>query len=71
MPPIGEEGLSFLTNLIFSHVPYEVAARVANSDPVDNPRVSNWQIIGKLVENAFFKTILPGFEKEVSRSRGN
>jgi hypothetical protein len=31
--------------------------------------MSNWQIVGKLIENAFFKTILPGFEKEVSESR--
>jgi hypothetical protein len=36
---------------------------------VKKPRISNWQIIGTLIENAFFKTILPGFEKEASRSR--
>jgi hypothetical protein len=60
-----------VANLLESRHRHEVAARVDISGPVDNPRVSNWQIIGKLVENAFFKTILPGFEKEVSRSRGN
>jgi hypothetical protein len=47
----------------------EVAARADISGPVANPRMSNWQIVGKLIENAFFKTILPGFEKEVSESR--
>jgi hypothetical protein len=45
----------------------EVAARADVSGPVAQPRISNWQIIGKLIENAFFKTILPGFEKEASR----
>jgi len=47
----------------------EVAAVADVSGPVEKPRISNWQIVGKLVENAFFKTILPGFEKEASRSR--
>jgi hypothetical protein len=36
---------------------------------VEKPRISNWQIIGKVIENAFFKTILPGFEKEASESK--
>jgi hypothetical protein len=47
----------------------EVAATADVSGPVAQPRISNWQIIGKLIENAFFKTILPGFEKEASRLR--
>jgi hypothetical protein len=58
-----------VANLLESTDRHEVAARVDISGPVDRPRVSNWQIVGNLVENAFFKTILPGFEKEVSRSR--
>jgi hypothetical protein len=33
------------------------------SGPVDNPRADTWQIVAKLVENAFFKAILPGFER--------
>jgi hypothetical protein len=47
----------------------EVAAKADVSGPVARPRLSNWQIIGKLIENAFFKTILPGFEKEASRAK--
>jgi hypothetical protein len=47
----------------------EVAAKADISGTVEKPRISNWQIVGKLIENAFFKAILPGFEKEVSRSK--
>jgi len=47
----------------------EVAAKADVSGPVGNPRISGWQIIGRLIQNAFFKTILPGFEKEASRPR--
>lgn len=58
-----------VARLLESRHRHEVAAVADVSGPVEKPRVSNWQIIGKLVENAFFKTILPGFEKEASRSR--
>jgi hypothetical protein len=47
----------------------EVAAKADISGPVEKPRISSWQIVGKLIENAFFKTILPGFEKEASESK--
>jgi Domain of Unknown Function (DUF748) len=43
---------------------------VANiSGPVSDPNSSTWQIIGKLVENAFIKAILPGFEREIEVAR--
>jgi hypothetical protein len=32
--------------------------------PVENPRASNLQVVGRLIRNAFFKAILPGFEHE-------
>lgn len=40
----------------------EVATTSDVSGPVENPQADTWQIIGKLVQNAFFKAILPGFE---------
>ena len=58
-----------VAHLLESRRRQEVAATADVSGPVAQPRISNWQIIGKLIENAFFKTILPGFEKEASRSR--
>jgi hypothetical protein len=39
------------------------------SGPVSNPHSSAMQIIGKLIENAFIKAILPGFEGELNLFR--
>jgi hypothetical protein len=47
----------------------EVATRADVSGPVENPGTSTLQVIGRLIENAFFRAILPGFEEEASRSR--
>jgi len=47
----------------------EVATRADISGRVSDPEVSIWQIIGRMIKNAFFKAILPGFDKEVSRTR--
>jgi hypothetical protein len=40
----------------------EVATKSDMSGPVENPQANTWQIIVKLVQNAFFNAILPGFE---------
>jgi hypothetical protein len=37
---------------------------------LDNPKVSAMEAIARLVENAFFKAILPGFDREVILSGG-
>jgi hypothetical protein len=47
----------------------EVAARVDISGTLNKPHMSRWQITGQLIRNAFIKTILPGFDKEVSGSQ--
>ena len=46
-----------------------VAAKADVSGPVKSPRVSSWQIIGNLIQNAFFKAILPEFERQASESK--
>ncbi|HEX8949637.1 MAG TPA: DUF748 domain-containing protein [Dissulfurispiraceae bacterium] len=33
--------------------------------PVSAPRTSTWQVILRLIENAFFHSILPGFERSI------
>lgn len=43
----------------------EVATKADILGPVDNPQISTWQTVINLVKNAFFKAILPGFEKEI------
>ncbi len=45
----------------------EVATKADISGPIGSPKTSTWQIIINLIQNAFIKSILPGFEKEVSQ----
>ena len=47
----------------------EVATKVAVSGPVENPKTSTWQTVVNLIRNAFFKAILPGFERQVTESK--
>jgi hypothetical protein len=43
----------------------QVATEISLAGPVKSPRTSTtWEVIGNLVQNAFFKAILPGFEKQ-------
>ncbi len=44
----------------------EVATKAEISGKVEKPEISTWQIFGRLIKNAFFKKILPGFEKEAT-----
>jgi len=44
----------------------EVATRADISGPAGNPETSTWQIVSELIKNAFFKAILPSFEKEAT-----
>jgi len=44
----------------------EVATKVNVAGSLKNPQTSRWEIIGGLFKNAFFKAILPGFDKRTS-----
>ena len=44
----------------------EVATKADISGSVGNPETSTLQIVTRLIKNAFFKAILPGFEKEAT-----
>jgi hypothetical protein len=44
----------------------EVATKVNIKGPVGKPETSTFQIVVELIKNAFFKAILPSFEKEVT-----
>jgi len=46
----------------------EVATKADITGPVGKPETSTWQIVIELIKNAFFKAILPSFEKEVTGS---
>jgi hypothetical protein len=47
----------------------EVAAKADISGPISDPKTSTWQIITQLIRNAFFKAILPSFEREVTGAK--
>jgi hypothetical protein len=49
----------------------EVATEIDISGRLDNPQTSTFQAIVKLVQNAFIKAILPGFDREVRQSGGS
>jgi hypothetical protein len=47
----------------------DVATKAKISGPVENPNTSTLQVVLRLIENAFFRAILPGFDEEVRRAR--
>ena len=47
----------------------EVATKADISGRLDNPNVKPSEVIIRLVQNAFFKAILPGLERETKRER--
>ncbi len=49
----------------------EVATKAVISGPTDSPEVSTWEVVRRLIQNAFFKAILPGFESEDHRPAGS
>ena len=42
-----------------------MATKADIAGPLDNPQASTWQVLVNLIQNAFFKAILPGFEREL------
>jgi hypothetical protein len=46
-----------------------VATVATISGPVGDPDSSVWQILGKVLENAFIDAILPGYEREIGLKR--
>jgi hypothetical protein len=47
----------------------EVATKADLAGPLENPQTSTWQTLANLIQNAFFRAILPGFEREYGRAR--
>ena len=59
--------------LLRNHERKEVATVANVSGRIDGPHTSGWQIALRLVENAFFRSILPGFDRELGgkKTKGN
>ena len=45
----------------------EVATKADFSGSVKNPQSNTWEVVARLIQNAFFEAILPGLEKEGKR----
>jgi len=58
--------VSVVTELLKNRPRQQVATETNISGPLEDPRANTAQIIVNLVRNAFFKAILPGFEREVN-----
>ena len=54
---------------ILKNRPRKEVATVADiSGPLGNPKASTLQVLGRLIENAFFRAILPGFQRDVGKN---
>jgi hypothetical protein len=59
------EGLVGGVAKLLENPPHEqVATKADISGPMDNPRLSTLQVVLRLIQNAFFRAILPGFEEQ-------
>jgi Domain of Unknown Function (DUF748) len=59
-----------LSGLLQNRPREEVATQTTVSGDIEAPQASTWETVVRLVQNAFFKAILPGFEREVSQNGG-
>jgi hypothetical protein len=58
-----------VAGLLKNHQRDEVATVANVSGRIDQPHTNSWQIAIRLVENAFFRSILPGFDRELGARR--
>jgi hypothetical protein len=62
------EGLIGGIAALLENIPrHEVATKADISGRIENPQANTWEVVVRLIQNAFFKAILPGFEKEISQ----
>ena len=69
MKKLYEKAIEGVSKLLKNRPRREVATQAELVGSIDDPKASVLQVAGRLIENAFFKAILPGFER-VARSRG-
>lgn len=64
-----ERVISGVSRLLKNRPRREVATKIDISGPLEGPSGSTLQAIGRLLDNAFFKAILPGFDRQVVPER--
>jgi len=63
-----ERVVSGVAKLLENRAREEVATKAPVEGRIDNPNVSLVDVVIRLVQNAFFKAILPGFDLELGRA---
>ena len=63
-------GVKVASKVLKNRPRQEVATQVDISGTIENPQASTIQIVSNLIKNAFFKAILPGFEREAKPPGG-
>jgi hypothetical protein len=61
---VKEKAIDVAGKILKNHPRKEVATVVPIAGPVENPQAGTWPTIAGLLKNAFFKALLPGFERE-------
>jgi hypothetical protein len=55
-----------LANVLENRRTDEMATKSSISGPLENPDADAWEIITRLIQNAFFKAILPGLDEKIT-----
>src|SRR6185369_6082377 len=64
-----EKVVSAASHLLKNRPRQEVATKADISGPVGGAHTSTWDVFVGLLENAFVKAILPGFDREIDALR--
>jgi hypothetical protein len=67
---VKEKAVDLAAKVLKNRPRKEVATKADVSGPLESPQTSTWQVLVRLVQNAFIKAILPGFEREAEHARG-
>ena len=65
---VKEKAIDVAAKVLKNRPRKEVATVVDISGPIDSPQTKTWPALVRLIQNAFIKAILPGFQREASRA---
>ena len=65
---VKEKAIDVAAKVLKNRPRKEVATVVDISGPIDSPQTKTWPVLVRLIQNAFIKAILPGFQREASRA---
>jgi hypothetical protein len=67
--PLAKQALKLVVgaaaHLFKNRTTSDVATNIQLSGKLNQPNISTWQALGQVLENAFIKAILPGFDRNI------